>query len=269
MTNFLRRSQAPLAQASWDLIDEQARELISATVSARKIVAVSGPHGSELAALNLGTLDPARVDAEAGVSYGIRKVQPLVEVRVPFVLDLWALDDVARGARDPELGPLLEATGKLVAFEERAIYDGLPGAGIVGMRQASPHPRQLLERDVRTWPEAIARASVLLKLAGVKKPHVLVTSSHVYEAIEQHAGEYPVRKQIESLIEGGIMLAPYIDGAYLLPVAGERDFELLLGQDISIGFEQQRGQAVSLYLTESFTFRALGPAAVVAFETVS
>jgi uncharacterized linocin/CFP29 family protein len=89
MSDLLRRHQAPLAPASWDAVDDQAREVLTANLSARKLMDVSGPHGIEHAAVNLGRLDPGRVDAGGGVFYGIRKLLPLCEVRVPFTLDLW------------------------------------------------------------------------------------------------------------------------------------------------------------------------------------
>jgi uncharacterized linocin/CFP29 family protein len=88
----------------------------------------------------------------------------------------------------------------------------------------------------------------------------------VFQGLERDAGSYPLRKQIESLIDGPIVLAPNIDGAFLVPTESEGDFELTLGQDISVGFDQQHGQRVQLYMTESFTFRVLEPQAVVAFE---
>jgi uncharacterized linocin/CFP29 family protein len=168
--DLLRRNHAPIAAVSWEAIDEQAREVLTANLSARKLVDVSGPHGWEHAAVNVGRLDPARKDAGGGVLYGIRKVLPLVEVRVPFVLDLWELDDVVRGARDPNLDPLIEAAAKLAAFEERAIYHGFAPASIEGMATASTHPRPPLGPDPSSWPEAIAHAMVLLKTAGESPP---------------------------------------------------------------------------------------------------
>ncbi len=265
--DLLRRNHAPIAAASWKLIDEQAREVLSANFSARKLVSVSGPHGAEHAAVNLGRLEPPSVDPGDGVFYGVRKVLPLVEVRVPFVLNLWQLDDVVRGSRDPDLAPLVTAAGKLVAFEEHAIYAGLPSAGIVGMAQASLHPVLALASETSAWPEAIAQATILLRLGGVQAPYALVTGPAVFRAIEHHGGQYPLRKQIEALIGGSLVLAPYVDGAFLLAADATRDFELVLGQDVSIGFEEQRGQDVKLYLSESFTFRVLAPQAVVAFAT--
>jgi uncharacterized linocin/CFP29 family protein len=264
MNDLLRRQHAPFAAASWAAIDEQAREVLAGNLSGRRIVDVSGPFGWQHAAVNLGRLQPGRVDAGDGVSYGIRKVLPLVEVRVPFELDLWELDDVVRGARDPDLDPLIDAARKLAAFEERAIYYGFEPGGIVGMADASQHEAVAFRADPTTWPEAIAQAIVALKSAGELAPYTFVAGRSVFQGLERDAGSYPLRKQIESLIDGPIVLAPNIDGAFLVPTESEGDFELTLGQDISVGFDQQHGQRVQLYMTESFTFRVLEPQAVVA-----
>jgi len=266
MNDLLRRHHAPLAPASWEAIDEQAREVLTANMSARRVIDVSGPHGVQHAAINLGRLDPGRIDAGGGVFYGIRKLLPLVEVRVPFTLDLWELDDVVRGARDPDLDPLIEAASKLAAFEERAIYHGFAPAGITGMAEASLHEVIALGAESSGWPDAIGRAIVSLKTAGEGPPYTLVAGPEVFRALDRVAGMYPMRKQIESLIEGVIVLAPFVEGAFLVPVDNDGDFELVLGQDASVGFEQQQGQDVRLYLTESFTFRVLEPQAVVAFR---
>ncbi len=268
MSDLLRRHHAPIAPESWALIDEQAREVLVGNLSGRKIVDVSGPHGWQHAAVNLGRLERLesdRVDAGSGVAYGIRKLLPLVEVRVPFLLDLWELDNVVRGARDPDLDPLIEAAGKLAAFEERAIYQGFEPAGIVGMAMASQHEHVPLRADAAGWPNSIAHAIVALKSAGEAGPYSFVAGRTVFQRLERDAGQYPLRRQIEQLIDGPIVLAPAIEGAYLLPADAEGDFELTVGQDVSVGFEQQEGQHVRLFLTESFTFRVLEPQAVVAF----
>jgi uncharacterized linocin/CFP29 family protein len=269
MMDLLRRHQAPIAESSWEAIDEQAREVLTANLSARKLVDVSGPHGWQHSAVNLGRLDPGRKDAGGGVLYGIRKVLPLVEVRVPFVLDLWELDDVVRGAQDPNLEPLIEAATKLAAFEEAAIYHGFQPGGIAGMSEASTNPRPKLEAEPGRWPEAIATAMVALKTAGETPPYTLVAGGAVFQALDRDVGQYPLRRQIEQLIGSPIVLAPQIEGAFLLPADPEGDFELVLGQDISIGYEQQEGQQVRLYVTESFTFRVLESQAVVAFDVTS
>jgi uncharacterized linocin/CFP29 family protein len=88
----------------------------------------------------------------------------------------------------------------------------------------------------------------------------------VFAALDRTVGQYPLRKQLEQIIEGEIVLAPHAGGAFLLPAQSEGDFELTLGQDVAVGFEQQEGQKIRLFMTESFTFRVIEPQAVVALR---
>ncbi len=55
---------------------------------------------------------------------------------------------------------------------------------------------------------------------------------------------------------------PNITDSYLVSARGG-DFRLILGQDMSIGFDSADTEKVKLYFTESFTFRVLEPNAVV------
>jgi uncharacterized linocin/CFP29 family protein len=56
-----------------------------------------------------------------------------------------------------------------------------------------------------------------------------------------------------------------VDGALVVSLRGE-DFELMVGQDLSIGYRSHDAETVTLYLEESLTFRAAGPEAAVALR---
>ena len=223
--DLLRRHQAPIANVSWAAIDEQAREVLTANMSARKIVDVSGPHGIEHAAVNLGRLDPGRVDAGGGVLYGIRKLLPLCEVRVPFTLDLWELDNVVRGARDPDLDPLIEAAGKLAASKSApsTTASRRPASSACRARRctslAAGHVGDHLARDDRARDgaaQARGRTAALRARRGRRD----------VPGPREPRRPVPAAQQIEALIEGQITLAPFIDGAFLLPIDNSGDFEL-------------------------------------------
>jgi uncharacterized linocin/CFP29 family protein len=66
-------------------------------------------------------------------------------------------------------------------------------------------------------------------------------------------------------VEGEIVWAPGIDGGLVLTARGG-DFELDLGQDLSIGYLRHSGTEVELYLQESFTFRLLTTEAAVSLS---
>jgi uncharacterized linocin/CFP29 family protein len=64
------------------------------------------------------------------------------------------------------------------------------------------------------------------------------------------------------LVDGPIVWAPAADGAVVMSTRGG-DFELIIGQDFSVGYLDHTSTSVLLYLQESFTFRVLSPEAAV------
>jgi hypothetical protein len=56
-----------------------------------------------------------------------------------------------------------------------------------------------------------------------------------------------------SLVNGDIIWAPAIDGAFVLTMRGG-DFDLQLGTDVSIGYTNHDADTVQLYLQETLTF---------------
>ncbi|MBN1902089.1 encapsulin, partial [Candidatus Sumerlaeota bacterium] len=101
MMDILKRNMAPLTDQAWGVIEDQAKKTITGNLSARSAVDFSGPHGWDLASINLGRVSFAETGVIDGVVYGSRKIQPLIEVRVPFSLNLDEMDAVSRGLQTP------------------------------------------------------------------------------------------------------------------------------------------------------------------------
>ena len=57
--NHLLRSLAPISDAGWSMLDEEARQRLAPALAARKLVDFSGPHGWDYSATNLGRINPA------------------------------------------------------------------------------------------------------------------------------------------------------------------------------------------------------------------
>src|ERR1700716_167372 len=104
--NHLLRSQAPISDAGWELLDEEARERLTPALAARKLVDFAGPHGWEHSATNLGRTAPLASAPTDGLSGLRRRVLPLVEMRADFELSRADLRDADRGADDIDLEPL-------------------------------------------------------------------------------------------------------------------------------------------------------------------
>ena len=76
---------------------------------------------------------------------------------------------------------------------------------------------------------------------------------------------YPIRENIRRLIDGEIIWAPAIDGAFVLTTRGG-DFDLQLGTDVSIGYLSHDAEAVQLYMQETLTFLCYTAEASVALS---
>jgi uncharacterized linocin/CFP29 family protein len=263
MTDLLRRDMAPIVDGAWKEIDLQSSRILKGNLSGRKLVDFSGPHGWPFAAVNLGRLEVGNGSDVDGVTWGTHRVLPLVEIRVPFTLGIWELDDVARGAKNPNLDALKAAARKVAIFEETAIYRGFGGAAIQGLLEASSHAPVPLSPDRSGLPESVELALLAIQEAEIGGPFALVLGTEPYKwLMAGEPGTYPLRKRIEAMVTGGIHWSPVLEGGAVLSRRGG-DFEMTVGQDLAIGYKIHTAREVELYFTESFTFRVLEPAAAV------
>jgi uncharacterized linocin/CFP29 family protein len=103
-----------------------------------------------------------------------------------------------------------------------------------------------------------------LRLVGVNGPYSVLLGADEYTAVaEARDYGYPVLEHLGRIVDGEIIWAPAIAGAFVLTTRGG-DFDLHIGQDISIGYSSHTDAAVRLYLQETFTFLLLTTEAAVA-----
>ena len=260
--NNLHRELAPISDAAWAQIEAEASRTLKRHLAARRVVDVVGPGGVELSAVATGHLQQIQPPGD-GIEAAQRGAKPLVELRVPFELARQAIDDVERGATDSDWSPVKEAARKIAFAEDRSVFDGYAAAGIQGVRQGSSNPPLTLPAKVSAYPGAVAQAVSQLRLAGVNGPYALLLSAEAYTAVTGGSDDgYPVIEHIHRLVDGEIVWAPAIQGGFVLTTRGG-DFELDIGQDISIGYLSHSTTSVELYLQETFTFRLLTTEAAV------
>jgi len=260
----LHRHLAPITSEAWTAIDEQAKGTLQRTLAARRLVDFVGPLGWSHSALSTGRVERLPDQPHTGVDALRRVVQPLVEFRATFELSRSELDAVARGARDPDLDPVRAAALSIAKAEDRTVFHGYPAAGIIGIAQAASAGPLSLSEDYEHYPAVVARATAVLRAAGVDGPYAIALGPRCYTGLTQTttSGGYPVMKNVERLVDGPVIWAPGVDGAVVVSLRGG-DFELAVGRDLSIGYLDHTSTAVALYIEESLTFRVLGPEAAV------
>ena len=261
--NNLHRELAPISDAAWSQIEEETTRTIKRYLAGRRVVDVAGPGGAALSAVGTGHLHTVTAPGD-GILARQRIVNPLVELRVPFELDRQQIDDVDRGANDSDWQPAKDAARLLAFAEDRAIFEGYAAAGIGGIREGTSNPVMTLPADIRDYPNAIAQALSQLRLVGVNGPYSVLLSADAYTGLSETSDHgYPVLEHIRRLIDGDIIWAPAISGAFVLTTRGG-DFGLYIGEDVSIGYLSHNDETVRLYLEETFTFLLLTTEASVA-----
>jgi uncharacterized linocin/CFP29 family protein len=261
--NNLHRELAPVSDEAWTQIEQEATRTLKVHLAGRRVVDLLGPGGVALAAVGTGHLQDIAAPKE-GIIARQREVKPLVELRAPFEVTRRAVDDVERGANDSDWQPVKDAARRMAFAEDGAIFEGYAAAGIEGIRPGTSNAIVTLPADVRQYPEAIAQALSQLRVVGVNGPYSVLLGADAYTALAETSDHgYPVLEHVHRLVTGEIIWAPAIAGAFVLSTRGG-DFQLHIGQDVSIGYSGHNDTVIRLYLQETITFLLLTREAAVA-----
>ena len=262
--NHLMRELAPVNDAAWTQIDEEAARSLKHFLAGRRLVDFVGPLGWPHGAVATGRTDTIDADRHGGVEVVRRRVLPLLELRAPFTLVREELDAVERGGDDPDLQPVIDAGRAAALAEDHLVFHGDEAAGISGIIAASPHEAVAIGDDYRDYPERVAKAVTVLRSADIAGPYAIALGTCCYTGVTEtiERGGYPVLEHLRQLLGGAVLWAPAIEGAVVLSQRGG-DHVLTVGQDFSIGYRGATGDAVDLYLEESLAFRINTPEAAV------
>jgi len=260
--NNLHRELAPVSAAAWASIEDEARRTFTLDLAGRRVADVRCSAEWTLAAVGTGHLAEAAAPAD-GVTARLRDARPLTELTVPFTVSRQAVDDVERGAKDPDWQPVRDAVRAMARAEDRAIFGGYPAGGIPGLQAGRPGAPAALPEDARRYPQAVEAALDALRTAGVGGPYALVLGAAEFAAVGAAADHgVPVRDHLARMLDGPIHRGPAVGGAFVLSARGG-DFELFLAPDLSIGYDSHDAEQVRLYFTEALTFLVHAPEAAV------
>jgi uncharacterized linocin/CFP29 family protein len=265
MSGHLLRSHAPISEAGWKLIDEEARDRLTPGLAARRLVDFDGPKGWAYSATNLGRVAEGEISPLEHVEGRVRRVLPLVELRARFTVSRAELAAGDRGADDVDFDDLDAAAQRVVVAENAAVFHGWSDAGIDGIARVSPHDPIPCGDVIDRWPSHVARGVETLLRNGVSGPYGLALGREEYTRVAETAehGGYPLFDHLRKILGGPIVWAPGVDGGVVLSLRGG-DFLFESGQDLSVGYESHDAEVVTLYLEESFSFRVASPEAAVA-----
>ena len=107
----------------------------------------------------------------------------------------------------------------------------------------------------------------ILKGAGIAGPYAIALGPRCYAGVIEttEKGGYPVLHHLGLILGGPVVWAPAVDGALVISQRGD-DFELTIGQDVSIAYRSHDADSVTLELRETLGFIACSPEAAIALR---
>lgn len=265
--NILKKSLAPITAKAWEEIELQSERIIQEFLTGRKIADVNGPRGMGLGAISTGRLMIPSNQSKEGINFGIREVIPVIEVRKPFTLDLWELDNASRNAEDINLSSLEKAARQIASFEDEALYYGFDNNIATGLINAADSRPVKVRVSTGAFLGTLAEQVNSLQINGVEGPYTLVLPDSVWAELVADSVAYPLPRLLKGVTGGNLIIHHHNKDIFLVSERGG-DFELHLGQDISLGFEGHDTKKVKLFFTESFAYQIHGPEAVRILQPV-
>lgn len=263
--DHLLRSKAPISDTAWAQVDEEATRSLKHFLAGRKMIDYSANGDWERSAVATGRIaDPVTAD---GTRIQNRSAQALTELRVPFTLDRRDLEAIDRGAQDANLDPVVDAARRAAKTEDRAIFVGSSDAGIAGISESTPFDVLKVDSDLKELTHVVAKAMNRIQDEGVQGPYAMAVGPAFWARIMETAegGGYPLVKHLNLLLDVPVVWAPGMERAVVLSQRGG-DFEIVGGQDWSIGYLDHDADKVELYLEESFTFLVNTPEAAIVLD---
>ncbi|MPM38660.1 Maritimacin [bioreactor metagenome] len=111
----------------------------------------------------------------------------------------------------------------------------------------------------------MAEGLLLLKKSYIHGPYTLVVGKDIWMTLNQATLGMSLLERVEQMLGSKVVLATSVEGALLVPYNSE-NLELTIGQDFALGYESHDTKEVTLFATESFTFRVLEPKAIVVYK---
>ena len=217
--SHLLREHAPITEAGWALIDDEARERLTPALAARSLIDFSGPHGWQHSATNLGRIDRRREAAR-------RRTWTL---RSAASCRWWSCARRSRSSRSELARRRPRRRGRRLRRARRRRPQASPSprtrrcstagraAGITGIsRGLAARRRSRWATDCERYPRHVAKAvEALLEHRASTAPTAWRSARRPTRCVletTEHGG-YPLLEHLRKILDGPLVWAPGVSGA--------------------------------------------------------
>ena len=244
--DYLGRGDAPIGAETWAILDAVMIEAAKGMLAGRRLLGISGPFGLGLKAVPMAD----EVGRKGYVMSGILPV-PLLEVA--FTL---GKRDIAAYERDRvafDACAVATAACACATAEDTLVFQGAPGIpGLLSAKGSASVKLSAWEAPGAAADEIIG-AVTALDDGGFHGPYALGLAPARYNLLLRRypQGEGTELDHMRDIVTGGIVKAPALGGGGVLLAVGKQYAEIILGQDMTVGFIGPAGGDLEFSISES------------------
>ena len=254
--DYLGRSDSPISAGTWKLLDSAMIGAARSELAGRRLISIEGPYGFGLKAVPLSDCRTAE-----GISGS--PVLPVNLVTGSFTLgkrDLAA----AEQSRLLDLEPVVCAAITCAAREDAIIFNGVQDSpGLLGAEGSASLALAKWDR-VGAAADQIIKAVTLLDNAGFHGPYGMGLAPARYNLLLRRypQGNGTELDHMRAILGGDVVKAPVLKKGGVLLASGPQYCSIILGQDMSIGYNGPAGDGFEFSITESLALLIREPEAI-------
>ena len=254
--DYLGRKDAPLSAEVWKLLDATMIEAAKSQLAGRRLISIEGPFGLGLKAIPLS-------DSEIAEGVTGSPVIPVNLITSSFFLNK---RDLAASGKDPilDLDPVAVAAIACARKEDGIIFSGiLDTPGLLGAEGSSSIALTKWDKT-GTAADQVISAVTKLDDAGFHGPYCMGLAPTQYNLLLRRypQGDGTELDHIRTILGGDVVKAPVLKKGGVLLASGRQFCSLVIGQDMSIGFNGPAGDAYEFSISESLALLIRAPESI-------
>ena len=252
--DYLGRADAPISAGTWKLLDTTMVEAAKSQLAGRRLISIEGPFGFGLKAIPLS-------DCEIAEGISASPFIPVNLVNSTFYLNK---RDLAASERDQlmlDTEPVAFAAMACAAKEDGIIFSGIGETpGLLGAEGSGSLALTKWDKP-GTAADQVITAVTQLDDAGFHGPYCMGLAPARYNLLLRRypQGDGTELDHIRSILGGDVVKAPALKTGGVLLASGRQYCSVVIGQDMSIGFNGPAGDAFEFSISESLALLVRAP----------
>lgn len=244
--DYLGRADAPISAGTWKMLDTTMIGAAKSQLSGRRLISIEGPFGLGLKSIPLS-------DCEIADGISGSPMIPVNLVTSTFYLNKRDLAACEHAGAFLDLDPVACAAMACAAKEDGLIFSGIQETpGLLAAEGSSSLALGKWDK-VGAAADQIIKAVTLLDEAGFHGPYCMGLAPSQYNLLLRR---YPQAdgtelEHVRTILGGDVIKAPVLKKGGVVLASGPQYCSLVIGQDMSIGFNGPAGNAYEFSVSES------------------